>query len=86
MWIGVVRLPQKRLPASRNFSRFDRDPHADRRRNPAPKHNLAQWIFEEFRLSIAVQTLSRELRKMGYRKLSARPRHHAQAGGRDREF
>ncbi len=43
--------------------------------------DLAQWVFEEFRLSIAVQTLSRELRKMGYRKLSARPRHHAQAEG-----
>jgi transposase len=41
--------------------------------------DLTQWMFEEFRLSIAVQTLSRELRKMGYRKLSARPRHHAQA-------
>ena len=27
------------------------------------------------------QTLSRELRAMGYRKLSARPRHHAQAAG-----
>jgi hypothetical protein len=27
------------------------------------------------------QTLSRELRAMGYRKLSARPRHHAQAEG-----
>jgi Winged helix-turn helix len=39
---------------------------------------LAQWIFEEFRISISKQTLSRELRRMGYRKLSARPRHHAQ--------
>ena len=48
--------------------------------------DLAQWIFEEFRLSIAVQTLSRELRKMGYRKLSARPRHHAQAGGAIENF
>jgi hypothetical protein len=28
------------------------------------------------------QTLSRELRAMGYRKLSARPHHHAQAEGR----
>jgi hypothetical protein len=27
------------------------------------------------------QTLSRELRAMGYRKLSARPRHHAQTEG-----
>jgi hypothetical protein len=32
-------------------------------------------------VSISKQTLSRELRKMGYRKLSARPRHHAQAEG-----
>jgi hypothetical protein len=41
--------------------------------------DLAQWIFEEFRIRIAKQTLSRELRAMGYRKLSARPRHYAQA-------
>lgn len=40
--------------------------------------DLAQWLFEEFRLSISKQTLSRELRAMGFRKLSARPRHHAQ--------
>jgi len=33
----------------------------------------------DFRGTIAKQTLSRELRAMGYRKLSARPRHHAQA-------
>lgn len=39
--------------------------------------DLAQWLFEEFRISISKQTLSRELRAMGYRKLSARPRHHA---------
>jgi transposase len=41
--------------------------------------DLCQWIWEEFRISVAKQTLSRELRAMGYRKLSARPRHHAQA-------
>lgn len=40
--------------------------------------DLMQWLFEEFRLSISKQTLSRELRAMGFRKLSARPRHHAQ--------
>lgn len=40
--------------------------------------DLAQWVFEEFRVSISKQTLSRELRNMGFRKLSARPRHHAQ--------
>ena len=40
--------------------------------------DLAHWLFEEFRISISKQTLSRELRNMGFRKLSARPRHHAQ--------
>ena len=43
--------------------------------------DLCQWLFEEHKVSISKQTLSRELRKMGYRKLSARPRHHAQAEG-----
>ncbi len=43
--------------------------------------DLCQWIFQEFRVVISQQTLSRVLRKMGYRKLSARPRHHAQADG-----
>ena len=40
--------------------------------------DLAQWVWDEFRISISKQTLSRELRAMGFRKLSARPRHHAQ--------
>jgi transposase len=40
--------------------------------------DLAQWVFEEFRIRISKQTLSRELRAMGFRKLSARPRHHVQ--------
>jgi hypothetical protein len=40
--------------------------------------DLAQWIFEEYRISVTKQILSREQRVMGYRKLSARPRHHAQ--------
>jgi len=42
--------------------------------------DLTQWI------SIAKQTLSRELRAMGYRKLSARPRHCAQAAGAIEDF
>ena len=42
--------------------------------------DLAQWVFAEFRLSISKQTLSRELRAMAFRKLTARPRHHAQDG------
>jgi transposase len=40
--------------------------------------DLAHWVFAEFRISVSKQTLSRMLRVMGYRKLSARPRHHAQ--------
>src|SRR3954463_13563565 len=39
--------------------------------------DLIQWLWEEFRITISKQTLSRELRAMDYRKLSARPRHHA---------
>jgi transposase len=42
--------------------------------------DLAQWVFEEFRIPISKQTLSRELRALKLRKLSARPRHHAQDG------
>ncbi len=48
--------------------------------------DLCQWIWEEFRISVAKQTLSRELRTLGYRKLSARPRHHAQANGAIDDF
>src|SRR3977135_2891841 len=42
--------------------------------------DLAQWVFEAFAIAISKQTLSRELRAMGFRKLAARPRHHAQDG------
>ncbi len=48
--------------------------------------DLGQWLFEEFRVVVSKQTLSRELRAMGYRKLSARPRHHAQAEGAIEDF
>ena len=41
--------------------------------------DLVQWIWEEFRITLSKQTLSRELRAMNYRKLSARPRHHAKS-------
>ena len=43
--------------------------------------DLCGWLWEEHKVSIAKQTLSRELRALGWRKLSARPRHHAQADG-----
>src|SRR3984885_90342 len=48
--------------------------------------DLCQWVWEEFRVGVAKQTLSRELRAMGYHKLSARPRHHAQAAGAIEDF
>ena len=48
--------------------------------------DLCQWLWEEFRVAVARQTLSRELRTLGYRKLTARPRHHAQAAGAIEHF
>lgn len=40
--------------------------------------DLAQWIHDEFKLSVTRHTLGRELRAMSYRKLTARARHHDQ--------
>ena len=40
--------------------------------------DLAQSAHDEFGLSITKQTLRREMRALGYRKLSARPRHRGQ--------
>lgn len=40
--------------------------------------DLAQWIWEEFAISLDESTVGRELRKLGFAKLSARPRHYAQ--------
>ncbi len=40
--------------------------------------DLMQWLWDEFEVSISKQALSRELRTMGYCKLSARPRHRGQ--------
>ena len=39
---------------------------------------LAQWLREQFGVSLAETTVGRELRRMGYAKHSARPRHFAQ--------
>ena len=33
--------------------------------------DLCQWLFEEFRVTVAKQTLSRELRAMGYQALGS---------------
>ncbi len=40
--------------------------------------DLAQWLFEEFGLELDETTVGRALRALGFRKLSARPRHYAQ--------
>ena len=39
---------------------------------------LVQWLHEEFAVSLDETTVGRELKKLGYFKLTARPRHHAQ--------
>jgi transposase len=39
--------------------------------------DLAQMLWGDFSLSVSRPALSRELRALGYRKLSARPKHHA---------
>jgi putative transposase len=41
--------------------------------------DLVQWLWDEFRIIVSETTLSRELRAQRYRKLSARPRHHAKS-------
>ena len=43
--------------------------------------DLAWWVHEEFRISLDETTIGRELRRLGFRKLSARPQHHAQNEG-----
>jgi transposase len=48
--------------------------------------DLCQWLWEEHRVTVAKQTMSRAVRALGYRKLSARPRHYAQAEGAIENF
>ncbi len=40
--------------------------------------DLTQWIWEEFHISLDETTVGRELKALGFRKISARPRHYAQ--------
>ena len=40
--------------------------------------DLVQWIWEEFRISMDETTMGRELKTLGFAKISARPRHYAQ--------
>ena len=45
-----------------------------------------QWLWQGHRISVSRQTLGRELNAMGYRKLTARPKHHAQDSQAIEEF
>ena len=40
--------------------------------------DLARWLLEEFGVCLDERSVSRELKALGFRKLTARPRHHAQ--------
>jgi transposase len=40
--------------------------------------DLVQWLWDQFQVSVSETTVGRELRALGFRKLSARPRHYAQ--------
>lgn len=40
--------------------------------------DLAAWVHEEFGVTLSEAAMSRLVRHLGYAKLSARPRHHAQ--------
>ncbi len=40
--------------------------------------DLVQWIWEEYRISLDETTVGRELRALGFRKISACPRHKGQ--------
>jgi putative transposase len=42
------------------------------------RKDLARWLLEEYRIEVDETTIGRELRAVGFRKLSARPRHYAQ--------
>jgi len=42
------------------------------------RKDLALWIFEEFGISLEESSVGRELRALGFRKMTARPQHKGQ--------
>ena len=48
--------------------------------------DLAGWIRDVFAISLDETTVSRELKAMGFTKMTARPRHHAQEEGVIEDF
>lgn len=45
------------------------------------RKDLVQWLFQEYRISVDETTIGRELKALGFAKLSAHPRHYAQNEG-----
>lgn len=48
--------------------------------------DLTAWLEKHHGVSLDEMTVSRALKALGYRKLSARPRHHAQEAGAVEDF
>ena len=59
---------------------------AARSGGPIWRPDLVAWLHTTCEFTVSPQTLSRERRALGYRNLSARPRHHAQAEGAIADF
>ncbi|MBX9895699.1 MAG: winged helix-turn-helix domain-containing protein [Nitrosomonas sp.] len=43
-------------------------------------------VFEEYRISVSETTISRALKRMNFRRLSARPKHRGQIDGEIEAF
>ena len=41
--------------------------------------NLVQWLLDQLRMAVSETIVGRKLRALGFRSLSARPRHHAKS-------
>ena len=48
--------------------------------------DLVAWLGQQYGLTLDETTLGRTLKALGYAKLSARPRHHAQVAGAIADF
>jgi transposase len=48
--------------------------------------DLTQWLYKKFGVLVEESTVGRTLRELGYRKLTARPRHYDQKAGDAEDF
>ena len=69
---------QPRAPRGAGCEHRERTDPGDPRRGALATERPDAVGLRRIRISVTKTTVSRELREMGYRKLSARPRHHAQ--------